>query len=305
MALASCEGDSPASQSGDAAEPGLLSQGEAVTSLGAIEGPWAIARFRNFQPSWRTNIGWRAAYVHVRQDSLSYSIGCNHSGGRARIDRDGVLHKLGDSPSTLMGCDANSEINDHAFYGFFSSKPRVVRISEDRIILSSGGVELVLERPELRRRADPARAEDLHGRWVPQFLENFSGSGMSGFSMEEPRGVVTISRDELTWSGCAEADVQILYSSTYRLERRSAPKGTCSLGQQPGQDGATKLMRIMRSSPAVDRTGLHSIVLFTKAEAVHLHSEASVLRPTPPPPPPPVGGAAPVEPPPPPSAPES
>jgi hypothetical protein len=101
-----------------------------------------------------------------------------------------------------MGCAPDAEVKDHDFYAFFSTKPRVTRIGEGRIRMVGNGIELILERPELRRRADPARPEEIQGRWIPQFIENFTGSGMSGFSMEEPRGVVTITDRAIGWSGC-------------------------------------------------------------------------------------------------------
>jgi hypothetical protein len=116
---------------------GVSLDGELVTSLAAIEGRWAIARFRGFEPSWRTNIGWRAAYVHIRDDGLGYSIGCNHSGGDARIDRQRRASQAERHPSTLMGCAADAEVKDHDFYAFFSTKPRVTRIGEGRIRMAN------------------------------------------------------------------------------------------------------------------------------------------------------------------------
>jgi hypothetical protein len=250
---------------------------EVVTSLGSIGGPWTIVRFGDFEPNWRSNVGWREAYVHIREDGLSYSIGCNHSGNRARLDEAGILHTETDYPPTLMGCAANAPVSDQEFYRYFRTRPRVTRIGDGRLRLVSGGTELILERPELRRRADPPTWEEIEGRWIPQSFENFSGTGMSGFSMEEPRGVLTISRGQISWSRCAEATISVTYSPTFHLKARSRPKGDCSLSGQPGQDGATRLMRLMRSSPAVKRSGQKTIVLFTDREAVHLEAEQSEL----------------------------
>jgi hypothetical protein len=174
--------------------------------------------------------------------------------------------------STLIGC-GDSEIGDRDFYAFFATKPVVSWLGEGRVRVANGRTELILERPELRRRADPPKPREIQGRWVPQFVDIFKGSGMSGFTMEEPRGVVTISANAIRWSGCPEAAVAVIYSADLRLERRSGPSGNCKLGEGPGQDGAARLMRIMRSSPSVERTGHHRMVLFTDDEAVHLERE--------------------------------
>jgi hypothetical protein len=246
---------------------------ETVTSLASIAGPWAIVRFGDFEPSWRTNVGWRAAYVHVREDGLSYSIGCNHSGNGARLDQEGVLHTHGDYPSTLMGCPADSKVSDRAFFGFFRMKPRVTRVDDERIRIAGNGAELVLERPERRRLALAPRLDEIQGRWVPVFLDNLSGEGMSGFSMEEPRGLVVIAGEEIEWSGCPEATVGITYSGSFHLVKRSDPRGDCGLSEQQGKDGATRLMRVMRSSPAVERSGEDRIVIFAGDEAAHLQRE--------------------------------
>ena len=259
------------------AAPSEAAENAPVTSLAAIEGRWEIARFGGFEPSWRTDIAWRKAYVHVGDDHLSYAIGCNHSGSRVRLDRSGRLDHLGDSPPTLMGCPVDAAVDDGTFFSFFRTGPTVTWNGADRLRLSNGRVDLILERPELRRRANAARIEEISGRWVPVYFEDYSGSGMSGFSMEEPRGVVTLTPTRIAWSLCPEASVAIVYSDL-RLQRRSEPGGSCRLGERPGHDGATQLMRLMRSNPKVDRTGENSIVLFTDIETVHLESERSVLN---------------------------
>jgi hypothetical protein len=145
--------------------------------------------------------------------------------------------------------------------------------------MAAGGTELLLEPAETHRRANAPTLGELQGRWVPHFVDIFKGSGMSGTSIEEPRGVVTITRDTIRWSECAEAMVSVTYTRDFSLQTRSRAKGNCDLDRRPGKEGAERLVAIMRSSPAVERTGRDSIVLFTSEGAVYLQTDTSILDP--------------------------
>jgi hypothetical protein len=147
--------------------------------------------------------------------------------------------------------------------------------------MAAGGTELVLEAAETQRRANAPTPAELQGRWVPHYVDIFKGSEMSGTSMENPRGVLTISRGTINWSECPEATVAVAYTRDFRLEPRSRAKENCDLDRGLGKEGAKRLVAIMRSSPAVERTGRDSIVLFTDVGAVHLQKENSILDPAP------------------------
>ena len=276
---------------------------EPVTALSQIAGRWEIARFGDFMPSWRTGDGWRRAYVIVGDEGLSYSVGCNQASNPAAIDATGVLHDLsgGRRMQTLQGCTAERQRRDEAFYAFFATRPKVSRGSDGRVTMDNGRIRLVLETPEAARLRQAPKLDEIVGRWVPREVQTFSGSGSTGGSFDSAPGVLTIGRHSLAWSECAEATVRIRYSPSFRFERLAGPVGDCRRGEQPGGDGAVKLMRLMRGDPAVLRESADRIVLFDEVEAIFLQSEASVLRPPPPPPPPP--GAPVVSPPPPPPPP--
>lgn len=294
LALSACgHSDSPAHAT---AEP--------VTSLGEISGRWEIVRFADFEPSWRNGDGWRTAYLSVQGNALGYEIGCNHSGIRASIDRTGNLHDESDglSTATLVGCQAERERRDREFFRFFRTNPKVTRDPGGTITFANGGTRLVVERPERRRLRLAPALHEIAGRWVPVIFETFSDDGSSGGSFEGEPGIVTIGAAALAWSPCLAATVRTRYAATKRFERVAGPQGDCKKGEQPGSNGAVRLMRIMQSNPAVLRESPDGIVLFTDGEAIHLQSEHSVLHPppapqpagpvpqsppTPPPPPPP------------------
>lgn len=296
-----CARETPAS---DPAPATTTVAGESVTALGQLTGRWEIARFGDFAPSWRTHDGWRSTWVDVDRDWLGYSIGCNSSGNRAAIDAKGTLHDLsGDRITTLAGCDAWRQTMEHTFYAFFGTRPKVMRQADGTVTLDNGQTQLVLERPEAARLRLAPKLDEIAGRWVPHRWSRLSGSGSSSGGFEIDPGVVTIGRDTLAWSGCPAASVRTRYTARMRFERLAGPQGDCRRGERPGGDGAVRLMRLMRSNPAVLREAPAQIVLFTDDEAIHLQSEHIVLHPPAPPPMPPGNQVSPPPPPPPPTRP--
>lgn len=192
----------------------------------------------------------------------------------------------GQRMQTLQGCTADRQRRDEAFFAFFAARPKVALGVGRRVTMDDGRVRLVLERPEAARLRHAPKLDEITGRWVPRGWEEFSEAGSTGGSFESKPGVLAIRRDALAWSQCPEAMVRTRYSTAFRFQRVSGPQGDCRRGERPGGDSAVKLMRLMRSDPAVLRATADDIVLFAGGNAIHLRSERSVLNPPPPPPPP-------------------
>lgn len=294
-----------------ATEVSQTSVGEPITSLEEIEGFWLVQSFGDFEPGWRNNTPWRRAYVQVTDDRLAYSIGCNHSGNPASLGKDAVLKDTGDGSrlQTLMGCPPEWEDRDGRFFGFFGSSPKVTRPGDDWIILKSEAGELVLVKPDRFRRENAPDPSEIIGRWVPQMAQTYEGWGHSGFGIGEDPGVVTITRNEMTWSKCPDSPVRIEWTKDARLEKRGTSGKACRHVERSTENGPGAIMRMLAASPAVMRTGAHHIVLIDgtgeKGRELHLQSEQSVLNPPPPPPLPPgmKSPPPPPEPPPPPPSP--
>lgn len=223
-------------------------------------------------------------------------IECNYSGNRAGLDRSGTLHDYeGGRTQTLMGCPAEQSARDRAFFSFFASKPKVSWAGANRVRISNGKTELLLERPELRRLAHLLPVERLAGRWVPQTVTATNPhTGSSGESFRQP-SLVVLGPGSLSYSACGGALFTFRYTRDGRLVD-VREKG----GAECGDDFASAtLLRIMRSQPLVERdaTGL---ALTAGDLAVNLASEAEVRRwaaPHHPPQPAPPAGSAPPPPP--------
>ena len=303
--LGACSGpaaDQPAATQTESSSTWL---GDPVTSLEDIEGFWLVQSFGDFEPGWQNGTPWRRAYVQVGKDGLSYSVGCNHSGNAASLGADAILRDTGDGSrlQTLMGCPPDWEDRDGRFFGFFGSNPEVTRPGEDRIILTSAAGELVLVRPEAWRLANAPELSEVTGRWIPISANNYDGWGHSGFGIGENAGVITIGPRRIVWSQCPETPVAIRWGEDARLSRVEGDPGNCKAVERAADKGAWEVMRMLAASPAVVRTGPHSIVLIDgtgeKGRELHLQTEDSVLNPPEPPPAPP----AQPRPPPPPSPP--
>lgn len=254
--------------SGKGAKPPAKS-GRIVTSLGEIAGAWDIASFDGYKPV-RLHDGIRRAYMNVTSNGLNYVIECNYSGNPARIDKAGVLHKVGDEPQiqTLMGCGPAREARDAAFFGFFASRPKVSWAGDGRLRLANARTELILERPEVRRLANIPSLGEITGRWVPLSATRLIGSnGYEGRGFQEPYPVV-IGKGVITYRGCGGAKFAFRYTMDARMEIVEAKaREDCGF-----DDASTVLIRVLRSGPLVERTAGGGIALTVENEVISLRA---------------------------------
>lgn len=260
-----------------------------VTSLQQIDGLWVIERFENFKPSWQNRTPWRSAYVHVGRGNLVYNVGCNQSGTAATLGEDGVLRQASDGPrpQTLQGCEPEREARDKRFFRFFGSKPEVVNLDPERVLMRNGTQELVLVRPDRWRRDHRPKFSEIEGRWVPQSGATYDGWGLMGFALGEEQGVISIQRDSLLWSLCPEVPVPIRWTDDARLVAEAPVDwAQCRAVARSTSSGPQAIMAMLAASPAVLRTGPDRIVLIDgtaeQSRQIELQAEESILSPSPP-----------------------
>jgi hypothetical protein len=259
LALAACAGEPRAE---------AKAEGERVTSLSEISGPWDIVRFGGHAPARLDSSGLRHAYVDVGRDSLSYTIECNYSGNRARMDEAGILHDEdgGSRTMTLMSCGPEADARDGAFYGFFARKPLVRWGAGGRLVMASGAIRLVLERPEARRLAHVPPLRELEGRWVPQMASRLVGSsGHEGWGFQQPE-TLAIEGGRLSYSGCGGVSLSFRYGADGRLATSGGEVPAACGTENPG----TMLLKVLRASPLVERTADGGIALTSGREIVSL-----------------------------------
>ena len=294
LAALGCTGETappPPRENAEAPEPG-----RPVTSLAEIEGPWDIVRFDGYEPARLESSGTRRAYVQVGDDRLSYVIECNYSGNPARIDATGILLDTGDGTrlQTMMGCGAEGEARESAFFAFFGTRPKVAWIGDGQLRLSNGRRELILERPEARRLAHVPPPGEIERRWLPRMATRLIGDeGHEGWGFQEP-AVLTIDAGRIAYSGCGG------FSHPYRYEEG----GRLVTGERQGEarcadNPGSLLAQLLEGDPLVERMA-GGIALQSGRLVVTLQSEEELrrLRDSPPPP---LDAAPPPPPPPPPT----
>ena len=300
VAIAACNGVSD--DSGDPAAIAPSDVAQPVTSLRDVQGFWLILRFEDFKPSWKNGTPWRSAYVQIDDDSLTYNVGCNQSGNPATLGRDGVLQDAGDGSrmQTSQGCGRAREARDRRFFAFFGSNPKVIKMSEDRVLLKNGERQLVLIRPDRWREKNKPDFAEIEGRWVPQMSTTFDGWGSAGFGIGDSSGLLTIERRRIVWSQCPDVPIQIRWTADARLTATDVVDiSKCAAVAQSSFKGPRAIMSVLNANPAVIRTGQDYISLVVgtgeKGRRIDFRSEESVLnnsqvQPMPqvlPPPPPP------------------
>ncbi len=259
LALAACAGE-PRTEA--------KTEGERVTSLSEISGPWDIVRFGDHEPARLDASGLRHSYVDVAPDGLSYTIECNYSGNRARIDEAGILHDRdeGSRTMTLMSCGPEADAREGAFYGFFARKPLVRWGTGGRVVMASGAIQLVLERPEARRLAHVPPLRELEGRWVPLMASRLVGSsGHHGWGFQQPE-TLGIAGGRLTYSGCGGVSLSFRYEANGRLATSGRKVPAACGTENPG----TMLLKVLREGPLVERTADGGIALTSGREIVSL-----------------------------------
>ena len=249
--------------------------GRVVTTLSEIAGPWDIASFNGYSPV-RLHEGIRRAYVDVGATGLSYVIGCNYSGNRARIDDSGILHKVDQQPQTLIECGPEGDARDAAFFGFFASRPKVTWTEGGRLRLFAGRTELILERPEMRRLANIPRLAEMVGSWTPQeALHLLNGNGYGGRSFQGAYPL-TITRNTITYPGCGGASFRFDYTRDARMRISEArAKDECWFN-----DPDTVLLRVLRSGPLVERDAGGGLALTAGDDVITLKADHQISAPS-------------------------
>jgi hypothetical protein len=268
LMLGACGGDS---------RPPPGSEGTLVTSLSQITGPWDIVHFGGYRPSRLDPSGIRRAYVNISPKGLSYTIECNYSGNPGRIDANGILHDETKDESrftTLAGCGPEGDAREGAFYGFFSSEPKVSWLSGGRVKLTGRHAELVLERPEQRRLANMPSPQELNRSWVPSMATRVDkNGGYSGGGFQQP-GLLKFGPGHLTYSNCGG----IALDYTLAKDGRMMTSGKLEEADCGRDSGDRMLFRVLERDPFVERTAEGGVALTAGEDVISLRTEEEARR---------------------------
>ena len=246
-----------------------------VTSVDQFDGQWEVVRFDDYTPPQRMDGMTRSAIADFRldYDYVDLRIGCaqgisygTFKDGRfvAKTPPEGFT---GIPPEDEAECTKKERARDKAYRAFFKQNPIVTISGEDRLRLTAGSSELLLERPLLRMRASAPTPEELTGTW------QLGAVYMRGFGTIDLRtlwdapGAVGITDKRIVYTPCPDYAVTIRYEDG----RLKAPEGT-----QPPEDaqcpppGYAKtdeaptlgdVMYLFAASPAVERAGDDMILM--------------------------------------------
>lgn len=257
--------------------------GRAPTSLASIAGEWDIVEFHGYSPQRLDADGQRHAFVNIRTTGLSFTIGCNYSGMPASIDANGVLvpGAPDDGIQTQMGCGAEREARDSAFFRFFRSRPRVALLSDGRLRLEAADRSLLLARADMRRLAYGPPLAELAGTWRVVSFMNFRDGGHQGWGPMFAPGRVRIEPSTISYSRCPEAAVQFRYTADFSLIPRDPaqlPSPSCSGASPAATEVEPMLAALLRQSPHAERVPGGRYVLRSKDYAVVLATEEDYQR---------------------------
>lgn len=156
LGLAGCSSPAP---SGDAVD---------IASLDDISGDWDIVSFDGYIPQTINADAERRAFVNISGNRLGYALECNFSGMGAQINEDSRLVALDDgslNATTAMLCDEDTDRREEAFFSLFTDEPKVERLPNGDVLVSSLDHDLVLRRTEEMRQARLAQTiEAVQGK---------------------------------------------------------------------------------------------------------------------------------------------
>ncbi|HZF43705.1 MAG TPA: hypothetical protein VEZ48_09885 [Sphingomonadaceae bacterium] len=232
-----------------------------------------MVSFEGYQPQ-RLSGTRRAAFADFGERRVSLRMECNYS-GRAGTIKNGrfVASDSRDEIQTVMGCGPEREGRDSRYFSFFEKTPTVERVGPDRILLRTGGSELVLERPAVRRLSFVPAPAELQGKWrMLEVFRNTPGGGYTGIGLSEVPGRIVISGGRLFYSRCPQYGVKFRLTGNGRLaETGGGGAPTNPHDCRELRDGnpvvdlpaAVDVLRILHASPAVEKTSGSSLLLST------------------------------------------
>ncbi len=246
-----------------------------VTDADQIEGRWEVARFNDYAPPQRMDGMTRIAIADFRPTYkyVDLRIGCaqgisygTFKDGRfvAQPPPEGFT---GIAPEDEAKCTAEERARDKEYRAFFKQNPTIAISGEDRLRLTAGSSELLLESPLLRMRASAPALDQLTGTWQLGAVYMRSFGRIDLRSLWDAPGAVGITDKRIVYTLCPDYAVTIRYEDG----RLKAPEGTqppedakCSPANYAKADEAPTLgdvMYLFAASPVVERAGEDTILL--------------------------------------------
>jgi hypothetical protein len=261
-----------AAPSDTAPVPPVAEAAAPVRGYADVAGQWDVASFEGYAPE-RLSGANRAAYADFQPTGVSLRIECNSS-GRAGVVRDGRFVPMpGDGIQTVMGCGREREARDSRYFSFFENSPTIERLGRDRLRLRAGGIELILERPALRRLGFVPTPAEIEGKWRMLGLTRFiPEGGYTGIGLTEIPGRIVIEGDRIGYSRCPQYDVTFRWGEGGRIEKidGAAPQGNlrdCLELNGPASGyrlpDPADVLALLHAGPLVERTRRGELVLST------------------------------------------
>lgn len=252
------------------AQGAAATTGVPVANSGEIAGAWDIVSFGGYRPT-RLQGTTRTAIADFTDDGVSLRIGCNGSGVTGKM-RDGrFISRPGERIQTLMGCGPEREARDRALFGFFDRKPRVERITHDRLRLVAGADVLELERPAIRRLAYLPRPDQLLGEWRLLELARYDAQGgMTGIGLSDVPGRIVFDGIRVHYTPCPQYGVRYRFTDRGQIRNLgarqmpiSADGCTALRNPMPGYDipEPGDVLRLLHASPDVEIVDPQTILI--------------------------------------------
>ncbi|MET1754891.1 hypothetical protein ABVV53_05370 [Novosphingobium sp. RD2P27] len=148
-----------------------------------------------------------------------------------------------------MGCDAENEMRYERYFAFFRSAPLVERISDPRLRLTSGDMELEVVNPEVTRLQNLPALNELRGAWK---LQSLNGPGW-GIGLTAFPGHLLITGNRIAYSPCQRDAVSFRYNGGRLNTNPTAPlpaKPDCAaLAEDYHGPGAPRPIDVLDRAP--------------------------------------------------------
>lgn len=279
--LAACAG--PATRPSDGDDRSSARPATTPAALSDVAGEWDVVSFDAHRPARLDEDGKRQAYLGIDSGGLRFAIGCNHSSMKGRIDA-GVLLAAPDDDAvqTAMGCGAERERRDAAFFRFFRTRPSVALLPDGRLRLRTAAHDLVLERAAVRRLAGGPALSALTGTWRVVGFTRYVGGGHRGWGAMYAPGRVRIDPDRLSYDRCPAATTRVAYTPDFVFRRADGGGPAARLDCGPVRPAPTEveamLGALLGQSPEAERVGDRRYILRSRDYTVVLATKADYRR---------------------------
>ena len=249
-----------------------------VASSQDILGEWDVVSFDGYRPVFRMQGSARAAMANFGPDSVGLRLECNWGGATGRVREGRFVREEADGPGipqTLMSCGEEANARESRYFDFFRQRPSVERLADDRLRLTVGERELILQRPVTRRLDFLPDASELDGDWRMEGLTLYVDGGYSGGGAGDIPGRIRFAGNRLGYTRCPQYDLTFRYGGDGKLVKTggadlpATPEGCEELVDEwlpSGRDDFPRrwdIMKMLHSDPYVEKLENGAMLLST------------------------------------------